>query len=121
MTRAEEDVEDAKASKARGGGRRGGNPADADGRPCHYIRLLKHEFGRRFHTHLYTMSTDADKIRMLAAAGLDEIRFHVPPGLWSRAGGSALVAASRHPRPPGPILGVEEPPIPGREAGPDRI
>src|SRR5437870_11469679 len=62
------------------------------------------------------MATDADKIRMLAAAGLDEIRFHVPPGLWSRAGGSAFVAASRLARSLGLTVGIEVRLIPEREA-----
>src|SRR2546427_10686570 len=118
----DEDFED-KAHGPQGAGRDypGGDRLSASQPPCHYIRLLKHEFGRRFHTHLYTMSTDADKIRMLAAAGLDEIRFHVPPGLWSRAGGSALVAASRLARSLGLIVGIGVPLIPEREADPGRL
>jgi len=104
------------AIQATGAGITGGDPLDAVERTCHYIRLLKAEFGRGFHTHLYTMSTDAEKIRMLAAAGLDEIRFHVPPGLWSRAHGSAFVAASRLARSLGLIVGIEVPLIPEREA-----
>src|SRR3989454_6778203 len=115
-TREEDVGEEAHALRATGGGTAGGAPLAAVEPTCHYIRLLKHEFGRRFHTHLYTMSTDADKIRMLAAAGLDEIRFHVPPGLWSRAGGSAFVAASRLARALGPIGGIDVPLIPEREA-----
>src|SRR5439155_102593 len=80
------------------------------------VRLQEAEFGPTFHTHLYTMSTDADKIRALAGAGLDEIRFHVPPGLWSRAADSAFVAASRLARSLGLTVGIEVPLIPEREA-----
>ncbi len=116
VTRDEDVLEEAHAIQATGAGITGGDPLDAVERTCHYIRLLKAEFGRGFHTHLYTMSTDADKIRMLAAAGLDEIRFHVPPGLWSRAHGSAFVAASRLARSLGLIVGIEVPLIPEREA-----
>src|SRR2546425_12666769 len=65
------------------------------------------------------MSTDADKIRRLAEAGLDEIRFHGPPGLWSRAAGSAFVPASRLARSLGLTVGIEVPLIPERE--PDLI
>src|SRR5438445_5119814 len=61
------------------------------------------------------MSPDADKMRMLAEAGLDEIRFHVPPGLWSRADGSAFVPASRLARSLGLTVGIEIPLIPERE------
>src|SRR3989442_9724078 len=88
-------MEEAIEIRGPGAGIPGGDPLDAVERTCHYVRLLKREFGPEFHTHLYTMSTDADKIRRLAEAGLDEIRFHVPPGLWSPAAGSAFVGASR--------------------------
>jgi pyruvate formate-lyase activating enzyme-like uncharacterized protein len=116
VTRDEDVLEEAHAIRATGAGITGGDPLDAVERTCHYIRLLKQEFGPGFHTHLYTMSTDERKIRMLADAGLDEIRFHVPPGLWSRAASSAYVASSRLARSLGLIVGVEIPLIPEREA-----
>src|SRR5712691_11003207 len=114
VTRDEDVLEEAHAIRAKGAGITGGDPLDAVERTCHYIRLLKQEFGPGFHTHLYTMSTDERKIRMLADAGLDEIRFHVPPGLWSRAVNSAYVASSRLARSLGLIVGVEIPLIPER-------
>src|SRR5207249_4230293 len=43
-------------------------------------------------------------------------RFHVPPGLWSRAAGSAFVGASRLARSLGLTVGLEVPLIPEREA-----
>src|SRR5439155_525484 len=105
-----------RTSRGGGAGITGGDPLDAVERTCRYIRLLKAEFGPTFHTHLYTMSTDADKIRRLADAGLDEIRFHVPPGLWSRAADSAFVGAARLARSLGLTVGIEVPLIPEREA-----
>ena len=116
VTKDEDVLEEAHAIQATGAGITGGDPLDAVERTCHYVRLLKREFGPEFHTHLYTMSTDADKIRRLAEAGLDEIRFHVPPGLWSRAAGSAFVGASRLARSLGLTVGLEVPLIPEREA-----
>src|SRR2546430_2012763 len=116
VTRDEDVLEEARPIRATGAGIPGGDPLGAVERPCRYIRLLKREFGPGFHTHLYTMSTDADKIRMLADAGLDEIRFHVPPGLWSRATDSAFVSASRLARSLGLTVGIEVPLIPEREA-----
>src|SRR5467141_4380276 len=116
VTRDEDVLEEAHAIRATGAGITGGDPLDAVERTCHYIELLKAEFGSGFHTHLYTMSTDERKIRMLAHAGLDEIRFHIPPGLWSRAANSSFVAASRLARSLGLTVGIEVPLIPEREA-----
>ena len=108
-------LEEARAIRAMGAGITGGDPLDALDRTCHYIRLLKGEFGPAFHTHLYTMTADADKIRMLADAGLDELRFHVPPGLWSRVGASSYVAGSRVARNLGLTVGLEVPLLPERK------
>src|SRR5438552_4748096 len=116
VTRDEDVLEEARAIRATGAGITGGDPLDAVERTCRYIRLLKAEFGPTFHTHLYTMSTDADKIRALAGAGLNEIRFHVPPGLWSRAADSAFVAASRLARSLALTVGIEVALIPERGA-----
>ncbi len=116
VTRDEDVLEEARAIGATGAGITGGDPLDAVERTCHYIQILKREFGAAFHTHLYTMSTDATKIRRLADAGLDEIRFHVPPGLWSRAASSAFVPASRLAQSLGLTVGIEVPLIPEREA-----
>jgi len=116
VTKDEDVLEEARAIRATGAGITGGDPLDAVERTCRYIRLLKAEFGAGFHTHLYTMSTDAAKIRQLAEAGLDEIRFHVPPGLWARAAGSAFGPASRLARSLGLTVGLEVPLIPEREA-----
>src|SRR2546428_6364931 len=115
VTRDEDVLEEARAIRATGAGITGGDPLDAVERTRHYIRILKREFGPTFHTHLYTMSTNPEKIRALADAGLDEIRFHVPPGLWGRAPDSAFVSASRLARSLGLTVGIEVPLIPERE------
>jgi hypothetical protein len=58
-------------------------------RTTHYISLLKEEFGADHHIHLYTGITgDRETMRALAAAGLDEIRFHPPLGLWGHLHGT---------------------------------
>lgn len=115
VERDEDVLEEARAIGAKGAGITGGDPLEAVERTCHYIRLLKEEFGPSFHTHLYTMSTNPDKIRALAEAGLDEIRFHVPPGLWARAAKSAFVEAVRLAKGLGMTVGLEVPLIPERE------
>jgi hypothetical protein len=61
----------------------GGEPQEALDRTCHYLSLLKDEFGEDHHTHLYTGITGGrENMRRLSAAGLDEIRFHPPYELW---------------------------------------
>ena len=107
-------LDEARAIRATGAGITGGDPLDAVDRTCHYIQLLKAEFGPGFHTHLYTMTADLAKIRQLADAGLDELRFHVPPGLWARAGASPYVSASRLARDLGLTVGLEVPLLPER-------
>ncbi|MFC6716674.1 radical SAM protein [Natrialbaceae archaeon GCM10025810] len=61
----------------------GGEPQEALDRTCHYLSLLKDEFGDDHHTHLYTGITGGrENMRRLAEAGLDEIRFHPPLEQW---------------------------------------
>ena len=62
------------------------------------------------------MSTDLEKIRTLAQAGLDEIRFHIPPGLWSHPQAMGFPAAARLAKNLGMTVGLEVPLIPEREA-----
>ena len=61
----------------------GGEPQESLDRTCHYLSLLKDEFGEDHHTHLYTGITGGrENMRRLSEAGLDEIRFHPPLDLW---------------------------------------
>src|SRR3989304_6206461 len=69
VERDEDVLAEARATRAKGAGRRGGGPVEALDRTCHYIRLLKSEFGEEFPPHLYTMSTDPESIRRLPAPG----------------------------------------------------
>ncbi|OGS49782.1 MAG: hypothetical protein A3K65_01070 [Euryarchaeota archaeon RBG_16_68_12] len=115
VTRDEDVLEEARAIRAKGAGITGGDPLVVTDRTCHYIRLLKREFGPEFHIHLYTMTADPSKVRRLAEAGLDELRFHVPPGLWARADRSPYVEASRVARGLGVTVGLEVPLIPNRK------
>lgn len=108
-------LEEAHAIRAKGAGITGGDPLEVVDRTAHYIRLLKKEFGPSFHTHLYTMTTDLEKIRTLAEAGLDEIRFHVPPGLWAHPQSIGFPAAVRLSKALGMTVGLEVPLIPERE------
>lgn len=70
---------EAKEMDACGAGITGGEPFLVLDKVCSYIKLLKQEFGYRFHVHLYTWGdlATAENLKKLEDAGLDEIRFHL--------------------------------------------
>ncbi|KPN29939.1 hypothetical protein SY89_00659 [Halolamina pelagica] len=79
----EDVITEAKRMDALGSSITGGEPQEVLERTCHYIELLKDEFGEDHHIHLYTGITGGrENMRRLAEAGLDEIRFHPPLELW---------------------------------------
>lgn len=79
----EDVIEEAISMDALGASITGGEPLLRLKRVLHYIHLLKKRFGRSFHIHLYTaLAPGKDILISLRDAGLDEIRFHPPPGIW---------------------------------------
>jgi len=109
-------LEEARLMDAEGTGVTGGDPLAAIDRTALCIRALKHEFGDGHHIHLYTSTTDPSRIRRIAAAGLDEIRFHPPEGHWSKLFGSAYHNAVRQSMKSGMSVGLEVPVLPGKAA-----
>ena len=82
-------IKEAKLCSAKGAGITGGDPLLKLDRTITLIKLLKKEFGKSFHIHLYTPLNlvTRQKLEKLSSADLDEIRFH--PDLddkkeWSR-------------------------------------
>ncbi len=71
-------IEEAKACMAKGAGITGGDPLTRIERTCRYIKLLKKEFGKGFHIHLYAIleTLTPKNLKMLDDAGLDELRLH---------------------------------------------
>jgi uncharacterized protein len=95
---------------SKGVGITGGDPLSRLSRTLSFIKSLKKHFGPDFHIHLYTPLTLVTKkaLARLAAAGLDEIRFHPSlekPDEWDR-----LKLADLRWK-----VGVEIPVIPGKE------
>ncbi|MBP1911621.1 radical SAM protein [Thermococcus stetteri] len=74
----EDVIEEAKIQEAKGAGVTGGDPLARLDRTVEYIRVLKENFGKDFHVHLYTTGALATEkaLSKLYDAGLDEIRFH---------------------------------------------
>jgi len=71
-------VDEIKKSGSSGVGITGGEPLLKVDRVVHLINLLKKNFGKEFHVHLYTcgIGIDPHDLKTLYAAGLDEIRIH---------------------------------------------
>jgi pyruvate formate-lyase activating enzyme-like uncharacterized protein len=91
-------LKQARGMNAKGTGITGGEPLLKYDQVIHYITLLKKEFGKDHHIHMYTSMAPTDaSLQGLAAAGLDEIRFHPPHDEWEKLEGSeyekALLAA----------------------------
>lgn len=72
-------IKEAKLMRAKGAGITGGDPLIELNRTIKYIKLLKEEFGKEFHIHLYTSLNlvTNDSLKKLYNSGLDEIRFHL--------------------------------------------
>lgn len=110
-----EAVDEARLMDALGTGITGGDPLVALRRTTAAIRALKRVFGEEHHTHLYTSITNTRKIRAVSNAGLDEIRFHPPAGLWRHLARSEYARAVKTARDGGIAVGLEVPAIPGME------
>ena len=109
---------EARAIGAGGTGITGGDPLGVVDRVDHYVRLLKGEFGSEHHIHLYTHEPNPEKLRRLAASGLDEFRLHIPHYLWGplAASGGAYRAVLEAAPDWGVRRGVEIPVLPEKEA-----
>jgi len=100
-------LEEANAIGAEGAGLSGGDPLCRLERTIHFITVLKREFGKEFHLHLYTSKSDitSDELLELESAGLDEIRFHPQSADWSGIERALKTTMS---------VGIEVPAIPGK-------
>ncbi len=105
---------EAKMIDAAGTGITGGDPMKFSHRTAEYIRMLKAEFGEGHHIHLYTISGSKEGIEEVAAAGLDEIRFHPPEEIWKVMDKSVFRDRIKWARDAGLSVGIEVPSLPGR-------
>ncbi len=101
-------VHEARRMSALGAGITGGDPDLSLEKTLGYLRLLKKEFGKKFHIHMYTSNAlDRQTLRKLKNAGLDELRFHITDSaeIWNSIKNSIEI---------GIAAGVEIPVIPGQ-------
>ena len=108
-------IEEAALMDAHGTGITGGDPLFEVDRTAESIKALKRRFGKKHHIHLYTTQTDPLRIRKVAKAGLDEIRFHPPISQWARLAKTSYARAVALSKRLGMRVGLELPVIPGRE------
>jgi pyruvate formate-lyase activating enzyme-like uncharacterized protein len=113
----DEAIEEAELIDALGTGITGGDPLVVTDRTVQSIRGLKKHFGAKHQIHLYTSTTDGKRISRVARAGLDEIRFHPPAGLWSRLDRTEFAHAVELSKKKGMTTGLEIPVVPGQETG----
>ncbi|MFH1774385.1 MAG: radical SAM protein [Methanobacteriota archaeon] len=101
-------IHEAKRMSALGAGITGGDPDLSLEKTLKYIRLLKKEFGKKFHIHMYTSNAlSRGTLEKLKNAGLNEIRFHITDNgeIWNSIKNSAEIGIN---------TGVEIPVIPGQ-------
>jgi hypothetical protein len=109
-------LEEARAMDALGAGITGGDPMTRPERVAEYCRAFKAAFGDRFHIHMYTQAAfDPAWLGRLAAAGLDEIRFHPPVGWWDKMDKSPWAVLVPEAIAAGLRTGAEVPAIPHKE------
>ncbi len=104
-------LQEATAMNAKGAGITGGDPLSRLSRTVELIKVLKNNFGKEFHIHLYTSLTliTTKALEQLYNAGLDEIRFHLDLDsavLWPKLSLAREFAWD---------VGIEIPCIPGKE------
>ena len=104
-------LEEARLMDAEGTGITGGDPLLRLSRTTEYIRLLKEEFGKKHHIHLYTtaLTLGEEEAKELADAGLDELRIHPQNPEF----GQKIRVALDY----GLFVGIEVPALPGEEEG----
>jgi pyruvate formate-lyase activating enzyme-like uncharacterized protein len=110
-------IKEAELCNSKGAGFTGGDPLVKINRTVAFIRALKQRFGRKFHIHLYTSFdlVTEERLKLLYAAGLDEIRFHADlqdSRLWNR-----IDIANKF----NWDVGVEIPVIPGMKKNTERL
>ncbi len=106
--------DEAEAMDALGTGITGGDPMDVPQRVLQVIRGLKSRFGWDHQIHMYTSGRfETRYIDELEAAGLDEIRFHPPPSMWTRLPGTPVDQVILKALTTSMNVGVEVPSLPG--------
>jgi len=89
----------------------GGDPLARIERTVKYTEALKEKFGKDFHIHLYTSLEflTEEKVKALARAGLNELRFH--PDISDNSNWNKMLLEDNY----GMLIGIEIPGIPDKD------
>jgi pyruvate formate-lyase activating enzyme-like uncharacterized protein len=113
-----EAITEAKMISALGVGITVGEPLVSLDRVISYLAVLKEEFGKEFHCHLYTSyALDDEQLARLHQANLDEIRFHPPRLKLTEAMRKSITKAKQYDW----SVGIEIPVIPDKSNLVDKI
>ncbi|MFW6285642.1 MAG: radical SAM protein [Nanoarchaeota archaeon] len=104
-------IKEVKLCQSKGAGITGGDPLIKLDRTLKYIKILKQNFSKNFHIHLYTSFdlVTQDNLKKLYNQGLDEIRFH--PDLDDKSLWEKIEFAQKYKW----DIGIEIPCIPNKE------
>ena len=109
-------IDEAELIDALGSGITGGDPMFVPEKTLRYIKLLKENFGKSHHIHLYTAGNFEKKwINKLDDFGLDEIRFHPPFYSWDKIKNTLCEKLIKKSLNTKMDVGIEIPAIPGYE------
>lgn len=109
-------IDEACLIDALGTGITGGDPMFVPEKTLRYIKLLKENFGKSHHIHLYTAGNFEKKwINKLDDFGLDEIRFHPPVYSWDKMKNTSCEKLIKKSLNTDMDVGVEIPAMPGYE------
>ena len=108
-------IDEARMMSALGTGVTGGEALLRLDRVVEYCRLLKNEFGKKHHIHLYT-GTAPNRATLEKLSGLvDEIRMHPPQELWKDILNTKYIESAKAAKEMGFEVTIEVPSLPGLE------
>lgn len=113
ITAIDDIIDEANLMSALGTGITGGEPFLVIDRVVEYCQLLKEQFGKEHHIHLYTglapRIADLERLEGL----VDEIRLHPPHEQWDHILISPFINSAKLARRLGFSIGIEVPSLPG--------
>jgi len=112
----EDFLDEARLMGALGTSITGGEPFLVPDRVARFSRVLKENFGKEHHIHLYTGMAPTREMLLPLVGLVDEIRVHPPPEAWRDIAASPWARAIGEARSLGFTVGIEVPAVRGLQA-----